>query len=387
MNKTYIVADNIITSLGFTTQEHTDALKKGTIGINNINDKKLSPQNFYASLIDSDKLTNKFADIASKNDYTRFEQLAILSASDAQSRTYVDFKSSETLFIISTTKGSIDVLDNNTPKLFDESRLYLWKSALIISRFFKNPNKPLVISNACISGVLAIIMGQRLLKAMPYKNIVIIGADIITGFVASGFLSFKALSDTTCKPFDKNRNGLNLGEGCGTIVLTTDKNNVDTSNNILVSDGFSSNDANHISAPSRTGEGLYQVILKTLKPETNTALAPVDFISAHGTATIYNDDMEATAITRAHLEHVPTNSFKGYWGHTLGAAGVIESIISAYSLQNNILFKTAGFSEHGTTYKINIIENTVPKEINTCLKLASGFGGCNAGVILFKNNG
>ncbi|MDD3877814.1 MAG: beta-ketoacyl synthase N-terminal-like domain-containing protein [Bacteroidales bacterium] len=382
----YIAADNIISPLGLTSKENITALKEGISGIRKINDNRYSPVDFYASLIRWDQLRKKFSELAGPEDYTKFEQLAILSVFDAINQTNIDTENPRTLFIISTTKGSIDVLDPETSGDFDRERLFLWKSADIISRFFGNQNTPIVISNACISGVLALITARRLLKEGVYDNIIVCGADIITNFVVSGFQSFKALSETFCKPFDLNRSGLNLGEGCGTVILSVEKPSIN-SENILLGSGFSSNDANHISAPSRTGEGLYQVISKIKKAEPQFFESGIDFISAHGTATLYNDDMESTAIARSELAHIPTNSFKGYWGHTLGAAGIIETIASIYSMRDNILFKTAGFEAHGTVQKINIIDKPTYTKVDTCLKLASGFGGCNADILLHKDNG
>jgi 3-oxoacyl-[acyl-carrier-protein] synthase-1 len=151
-------------------------------------------------------------------------------------------------------------------------------------------------------------------------------------------------------------------------------------NYILVGEGFSTNDANHISGPSRTGEGLFIAIDRLLKKSPLN----VDYISAHGTATLYNDEMESIAITRARLQSVPINSFKGYWGHTLGAAGIIESIMGIWSIKNGVILNTKGYNVSGVTNPIFIINKPVKKEINTCLKIASGFGGCNAALIFYK---
>jgi 3-oxoacyl-[acyl-carrier-protein] synthase-1 len=301
--------------------------------------------------------------------------MAICSIKETVASAALDLTGSRTLFILSTTKGNIDLLENNSI----DKRLYLWSTARLLQRRFNFRNEPLVISDACISGVQAIITGARLIRAGLYDNCVINGTDIISEFVLSGFNSFKSLSTGPCRPFDKTRDGLSLGEGSGTIILTAGS---DASGNdkILVSEGFSTNDANHISGPSRTGEGLFIAISRVLQK----CSGKIDFISAHGTATPYNDEMESVAINRAGLQDVPVNSFKGYWGHTLGAAGVIESIMSIYSIRNNILFNTLGFSEPGVTYPLNIVDITVKKETNNCLKIASGFGGCNAAVLFYR---
>jgi len=201
----------------------------------------------------------------------------------------------------------------------------------------------------------------------------------VSKFVVSGFMSFKSISENICKPFDKNRNGLSLGEGSSTIILTNNENLL--SNNIQFVGGSSSNDANHISGPSRTGEGLFLSIKNTIDLTNNN----IDFISAHGTATLYNDDMESIAINRNNLQNVPVNSFKGYFGHTLGAAGVLETVLTIKSMQKNILVNTLGFDELGTAEKINIVNKTNEKQLNTCLKIGSGFGGCNAALLITKS--
>ena len=192
--------------------------------------------------------------------------------------------------------------------------------------------------------------------------------------IVSGFQSFMSLSPLPCKPFDEKRDGLSLGEAAATVVIT----NKSAQGLTEIVNGAINNDANHISGPSRTGEGLFAAISHTLGGEG------VDFISAHGTATPYNDNMEAIAISRAGLNQTPVNSLKGYFGHTLGAAGLLESIITIEAMKNNTIIKTMGFETNGVTEPINIADNTRHQTINSVLKLASGFGGCNAAVLLKK---
>lgn len=384
MNQVYVASHNIITSLGFSTKENCANIEKGETGIVLINDERLASAPFYASGIDSARLLSEFEKAGNPNNFTRFEQLAILSAKDAISKTNIDVKSKSTLFILSTTKGNIDVLEQGIQKNNPDKSLYLWETAGKIKEYFNNPNTPLVVSNACISGVIAVIAAARMIRAGQYENIVIIGADILSKFVVSGFQSFQSLSNGPCRPFDKTRDGLSLGEGAGTIILTANKQNAGTSK-IIVGGGFTSNDANHISGPSRTGEGLFLSISKTLADPWSAGAGKIDYISAHGTATPYNDEMEAIAISRAGLKETPVNTFKGYWGHTLGAAGIVESVAGIYSLENNILFRTVGFSELGVSEKINVIAKNEEKELNSFIKTASGFGGCNASVIFFKS--
>ena len=111
----------------------------------------------------------------------------------------------------------------------------------------------------------------------------------------------------------------------------------------------------------------------------------IGYISAHGTGTLYNDEMEAIAFQQTHLSTIPMNSLKGFWGHTLGAAGIIESVATLLSLKNNILISSAGFSEPGVSAPVNIIRNSESASITKALKTASGFGGCNAAAIFEKH--
>ncbi len=380
MNDVYIVSDNIITSLGFSTGVNFQHMLAGESGIRQWNDLSLAPATFWASRVDDGRLKDNFASYADPADYSRFEQMVICSAKEALSHTALDFSDDKTLFILSTTKGNIDLLNKKVTGGKSENSVYLWHTASKIRQFLGLFNMPLVVSNACISGLMAIIVGARFIRSGRYEKVIVTGADLVTEFVLSGFNSFLSLSNGPCKPFDKNRQGLSLGEGAGTIILTSADHASNTPGQIRIGYGFSSNDANHISGPSRTGEGLYLAIRKTLDKNKSN----VDYISAHGTATPFNDEMESVAITRANLQDIPVNSFKGYWGHTLGAAGVIESIAGVHSLISNRLVSTMGFSEAGTTHPLAVIDTNRDVNLNSCLKIASGFGGCNAAVLFYK---
>ena len=118
--------------------------------------------------------------------------------------------------------------------------------------------------------------------------------------------------------------------------------------------------------------------------EAKIEVSEIDYIGAHGTATSFNDEMEAIAFDRMDLKAVPVNSLKGYFGHTLGASGLLETIVGMHSLQKNILFSSKGFSDLGTSKPLNIIQSNTEKPLNVFLKTASGFGGCNTATIYKK---
>jgi 3-oxoacyl-[acyl-carrier-protein] synthase-1 len=376
----FFIADNIISSLGFTSEQNIVALKKGKSGIHTINDELFYPGSFAASVVNPQLLAEKFEIETQRENYTKLEKMMILSIQDALDKTDVDVKSARTGLIISTTKGNIDLLDPEKKKLFPNDRVFLWKLGEIVASHFGNPNRPLVLSNACISGVLATNTAAMLINSGRFDNVIVCGGDIVSKFVVSGFMSFLSLSANPCKPFDKNRDGLSLGEAAGTLILSKNKK---PGENIAWVGGASANDANHISGPSRTGEGSYLAISKAFA-EAKKDSTDIDHISAHGTATAYNDEMESISISRHKMESVPVNSLKGYWGHTLGAAGVIETAALIHEMRENTLIGTAGFEELGVSNPINVVKENKPKTLKTCLKIASGFGGSNAALVLRK---
>lgn len=387
MTSVYIAADNIFSPLGMTTQENFDKVKNGASAIRQISDSKLSTESFYASMFSASpfsfgetRLNDEVGQGVRRTDevaVTRFESICIASVQNALAQTEIKLSDTDTLFILSTTKGNIELIEGVEVNEQIRSRVSLFNTAKIIAEHFGSKNKPVVVSNACISGVLSVVIAKRLLQSGKYKHAVICGADVLSRFVISGFQSLNAMSKNPCKPFDKNRDGINLGECAATIVLTTDKS---LSKNILVNGGASTNDANHISGPSRTGLELAFAVKEAMK-ESKVAADDLSFISAHGTATLYNDEMEAKAFSSALLSQIPLHSLKGNFGHTLGAAGVLESIFSYQSLLEEVVLPSKNFETLGVSENINVSSEFKKSNKNHALKTASGFGGCNAAVI------
>lgn len=373
MQKVFVENTNIITSLGINTEEVVNSILSNKCGIEINSDEFYTQVQTPLSIIYNKSITFN-------NNLTRFENLMILSIEKALAYSKIDIRSEDTVIILSSTKGNIDLLEGRKKGEFAKDRIYLWKTAEIIANQFGNKNEVITVCNACISGVLALNLGRMLISSGKYKNAIVAGGDILSEFVIAGFQSFQSLSPSPCKPFDEKRDGLSLGEGFGTVILS----NVENSTGIQLTGGAGSNDANHISGPSRTGDGLYYAIRSALSESLLDAIE-IDFLSAHGTATDYNDEMEAKAFSLAILEHVPVNSFKGYFGHTLGAAGIIEAILTVESMKRNTLFASHGFDTIGVSNPLNIItENKEVKNIKAALKTASGFGGCNAAIVFEK---
>jgi|TARA_B110000259_G_scaffold188381_1_gene246888 3-oxoacyl-[acyl-carrier-protein] synthase-1 len=381
MTEVYLSYNNIFSSLGFDTETVVNNIHNQVSGLQLFDDKNLFSQPFCSSLINKKELSNAFASLNAKGDFTRLEKMMLTSLNTVIQASKIPLTKRVGL-IISTTKGNIDVLVKNSK--FPLESAYLGALGNVIKDFFIFENDAIVISNACVSGVLAVSIAKRYINQGVYDDVFIVSGDIVTEFILSGFNSFQALSTEPCKPYSKNRSGINIGEVAASILVTNNKVNLAKEAVIILGDG-SCNDANHISGPSRTGEGLFRSIKSAVK-EANVSCESIDYISAHGTATPFNDEMEAIAFNRLGLQDVPVNSLKGYFGHTLGASGLLETIVGMHSLFNNTLYASLGFDELGVTQPINVITKTKPKKMNIFLKTASGFGGSNVAVIFKKRN-
>jgi 3-oxoacyl-[acyl-carrier-protein] synthase-1 len=288
VKRVWIVQDTIISALGNSTEENYQAIQQGKIGVQSIDDPQLSSIPFFGSRLQENAL--------SLPNETHFEWLCKRALRDVLER--IDIPRKKTLFIVSTTKGNVDQLGCNNP-----IRLSLHAAATYLQMHFKFENA-LVVSNACISGVLSLIVAKRYLEAGLYDHAVILGADILSKFVVTGFQSLHALSQNACRPFDEHRNGINLGECAAVTILSVDKGLNQYSDSIYLAGGGLSNDANHISGPSRTGQELANAIAQAVE-ESNVGYQEIDFVNAHGTATVYNDEMESKALNLASLSETP----------------------------------------------------------------------------------
>lgn len=336
------VSDNIISPLGEGTEVNLEAVLNG--------ETALSMHHGFGEDYMASMFTNRLS----------FTDLAVSVARGAMVKMNYVLTPADTLLVLSTTKGE---------------DLHLWRPALAINEALGLSRPPVVVSNACTSGVCAQIVAMRMLCSGICNTAIVVGAEVLTSFIVSGFQSLKALSDERCRPFDIDRRGLNLGEAAACMVLTQS----DEREGWQLIDGSMHNDANHISGPSRTGEGSYLCLRDMMK---NTIKEHVALLSLHGTATIYNDEMESIAVHRAGLDSVPAIGLKGQFGHTLGAAGVLETLLGLKAIERGVIPATAGYKTQGTTYPLNLSAGCemVNPGANVFIKLLSGFGGCNAAV-------
>jgi len=245
-----------------------------------------------------------------------------------------------------------------------------------ISEFLEIRDCGMEINAACASSTIGIAYGAYLISSGQRRNVLVCAADIVSRFVFTGFAALRALSPTVCRPFDKNRDGLVLGDGAAAVLLTAD------SGPVRIAGWGISNDANHITGPSRDGSGLADAISQAMNME-KTSASSVGAFCAHGTGTVYNDAMELLAYKKIFGERkMPLFSIKGAIGHTLGAAGAIETAICAELFSRKSIPPTCGLLEPDEKAEGMVSAEAQDFDGDYILKCNSGFGGVNAALVL-----
>ena len=370
---THSIAHNISSPLGWTSEENFAATIQRRTKLKTHNTKWGLQQAFVAALFDDNAVEERFHNIVGKPalQLSRFEMLVVLSVREAAKQANVNLTSHDVGIVLATTKGNIELLSPCNQPHLPRQRTLLAPSAEAIARALGSPNEPYILCNACISGAHALLFAHRLLQMGRYRQVVVCGCDVQSAFIVSGFQSFKAFSNAPCKPFDLYRNGLNLGEAAATMILSAQQD--DANNAWHIMNGAVRNDAYHISSPSKKGEGCFRALAAM---GINDA-QDIAFVGAHGTATPYNDEMEAKALHRAALQNVPVNALKGTYGHTMGAAGVLETILSMMAVERGMVPPTLGFTELGVSKPLIISAEAQATSKRQFVKMLSGFGGCN----------
>ncbi len=298
----------------------------------------------------------------------------------------------------STLKGAIDLQEKKWQQAAADGKPALPEeisppaaTAKLVAEHFSLNQPGLLINAACASSTVALNRAAGRIAAGFDDCILVWAAEIISEFVFAGFASIKALTPDCCRPFDKHRNGLILGEAAAALLLMSkEKAQQEGLKPLAEISGWGiANDAVHLTAPARDGRGLLKACRRALnrarlKPEAIAA------INAHGTATIHNDEMEIAAFNHlfdnsATPKKIPLHSVKGALGHTLGAAGALETTIAVNSLQEQCLPPTMGLRQPETASCNRIEPQRQDFSGNHLLLTNSGFGGINAALILSKS--
>jgi len=235
------------------------------------------------------------------------------------------------------------------------------------------------VSCACASGLSAIALAARRIRSGRAERVLVVGVDALSAFVLRGFTALLALDPGPCRPFDRARRGLSLGEGAGALALTSRE---EGSIGVEVLGAGESNDANHVTGPSRDGEGLLTAARRALA-EAGIAPADVGYVHLHGTGTSFNDATEGKALARLFGGPTPPASgTKAQTGHTLGAAGLLESLVAVEALLRGTAPGNVGLEETDVDPSLTLARAATPLEgARAALKISAGFGGINAAVV------
>lgn len=251
-----------------------------------------------------------------------------------------------------------------------------------VARRYQLGGPALLGATACSSGNAAIAMAYDLIAEGAVERMVVGGADTFTRLIYCGFQRMGALSASICRPFDRRRDGVSFGEGAGVLVLESLESARRRGARVRAEiAGYGiSNDAHHVTAPGPHGEGFVRAIAQTLAV-TGIAREQIDYVSAHGTGTQYNDAGESEMMVKAFGERaseVPISSIKSMIGHTNGAASAIEAVACALAIERGEVPPTANLEEPDPGFDLDYVPKVGRKHaVSTCLSLAAGFGGYN----------
>ncbi len=286
------------------------------------------------------------------------------------------------LYVFCAAKGDLRGLDQATDGTGQDQRpspLLEMQAAAVRDALGIKPARTSVVSNACASGAIGLELAAELLYHGGYDRAVVFGYDSLSRFVTTGFHALGALSASVARPFDADRDGLTLGEGAAAAVLVRRR---PRAGDVVLAGAASANDANHRTGPSRTGEGLYRAAAGALR-DANVGPDSIGGVKCHGTATVYNDAMEAKALTTLFGSgYPPCVSVKGALGHTSGGGSLLETLLAAEFLTRRMLPPTAGFRRLGVDEPVPVSASPQPLHKQSVLCLSAGFGGVDAALLL-----
>lgn len=331
--------------------------------------------------------------------WSRLERFALHAAREALRQARIDPLASPIGLVMGTTTSWIHEAEQllSTPSI--EARLALGRHLLqhpqgdsverIASALGQVP-RCTTVSSACSSGSMAIVLGATWLELGLIDRVLVGAADTLCLLTYAGFEAISALSSEACRPFDRQRNGMSLGEGAGFLVLEREADAVARGSELLafLSGWAVGSEAHHATLPeasAQTAIGLFREAMQA----AGISPADVSYINAHGTGTIANDAMEAYAIRSSlgsHCDQAWVSSCKGQLGHTLAAAGAIEAVVCAMSLRQGIVPPTLGLSEPDPALPLrHVRERGIACSLQVALSSSFGFGG-NGVVLAFEHS-
>lgn len=386
----------IISSIGNTFEENRAALLASKAGIGPIT--QLATKHAASIQVGEVSLTNtqlaEGLQLDSNNNFTRTALLGTWAAREAVKNASCDLEDGlRTGFLSATTVGGMDMTEKYLKEFetHPQIRKYISShhagdSSEKIASYLGINGLVTTISTACSSAANAIMTGARLINSGKLDRVLVGGTDALSLFTINGFKSLMILSENSCTPFDEHRSGLNLGEGAAFLMLESPAALQKRHSKVLayLSGYANANDAFHQTASSDNGEGAF-LAMKNAMAAANIAPDTIDYINAHGTATLNNDLSESHAMIRLFGKNIPAfSSTKGYTGHTLAAAGAIEAVFSVVALQKQVIFPNLNFSipiaETGLAPQTALQK----KKLRYVISNSFGFGGNCSSLVFSK---
>jgi 3-oxoacyl-(acyl-carrier-protein) synthase len=380
----------IISALGNTIEDHKQALMASKSGISTISNFKTLHKNSIkvGEIKSSNEDLAQQLQLPENHNFTRTALLGCIAIKQALENAGIkDVSNSKIGLISATTVGGMDKSERFYPE-FNTAEAYISShpagdSTHKMADYFNISGFVTTISTACSSATNAIMLGARLIQSGQLDRVIVGGTDPLCKFTINGFKSLMILSDALCAPFDAQRKGLNLGEAGAFLILESERVLKNKPVLAYVSGYGNANDAFHQTASSENGEGAYLAMQKALQ-SANLQPEDIDYINAHGTATINNDASESEALKRLFQPVPRFSSTKAFTGHTLATAGAVEAIISIISLQEQIIFPNINFKTPMETTGLVPETQVLPAQINHVLSNSFGFGGNCSSLILSK---
>jgi 3-oxoacyl-(acyl-carrier-protein) synthase len=384
----YIAGLGVISAIGNNIAEHLTAFEQERAGMGDIT--MLDTIHRHQLPVAEVKLTNEqLADMTGlPAGISRTALLSLVAAKEALADACISNLSSlRAGFVSANSVGGMDksedffvdfLADNTKGKLKNVYDHECGSMTEVVAEKLGITEFMTTVSTACSSSANAIFFGARLIKNDLLDVVIAGGADSLTKFTLNGFNTLLILDKEYCKPFDENREGLNLGEGSGYVVLVSDKvaKTLKKSPYCKLSGYNNSNDAFHQTASSPDGTGSYLAMRGAL---AKSGLQPsdIDYINLHGTGTPNNDSAEGTAIKRIFdPEYPPMSSTKSYTGHTLGASGGIEAVFSALSIRYRIIYPNLRFKTRMNEFGFEPVKHFLTgQHVNHVMSNSFGFGG------------
>lgn len=400
-----------VTPIGNTVEEFWANIRKGEVGIAPITKFDVSDYKVKLAAEVKGFVAKERMDFKAAKRMETFSQYAVAAAKEAFEDAGLHMEEENPFragVIIGSGIGSLQTVETNYEKILTKgpSRVNPLMVPLMISNMAAgNVSIQLGFRGKCINVVTACASGTHCIgdafRAIEYGDLDICvagGAEScicptgVAGFTALTALSTSQDPKRASIPFDKDRDGFVLGEGAGIVLLEELEHAKKRGAKIyaeVVGYG-ATGDAYHITSPAEDGEGA-GMAMKLAMEEANVAPEQIDYINAHGTSTHHNDLFETRAIRYAlgdAAEQAVVNSTKSMIGHLLGAAGGVECVVCAKSIQENFIHQTVGTQETEGECNLNYaIGAPVEKEVNYVLTNSLGFGGHNASLLLKKYEG